>query len=141
MVFSADNNMKLLGIDYGTKRIGLATGDTEVSLAFPLRTIPNDGQTFQNIITAIKEEGSERIVLGVPIRLSGIGNDGETEKRVASFLKTLEEKVDLPIDTIDERMTTVVAEKRRHELGLKKEKVEIDAMAAAVVLEMYMDGI
>ena len=133
--------MKILGIDYGTVRIGLAVGDTEVLLAFPIGTVQNIDGVIATIVEKAKEEGVSRIVLGVPRRLSGEDEKGETEEHVDHFLKGLREKTDIEIDTEDERLTTVIAERRRMDTGTKKKKFDLDSEAAVVLLETYMQRI
>jgi putative holliday junction resolvase len=131
--------MKLLGIDFGTKRIGLATGDTEVGMAFPLKTVPNDALAVAQIAAVTAAEGTERIVVGVPRRIDGAAGAGETELLIDRFVAELTDAVPLPIDMEDERMTSVIAERRRREAGAKPGAFDIDAEAAAVMLEGYLE--
>lgn len=131
--------MKLLGIDYGTKRIGLATGDTEGSFAFPLRTVPNDAGAIAAVVSAAKEEGADRIIVGMPVRLDGTSQAGETELLIDRFVASLVEATSLPIDIEDERMTSVMAERRRRETDTKRKDFDIDAEAASILLEGYLE--
>ncbi len=131
--------MKLLGIDYGTKRIGLATGDTDGSFAFPLRTVPNDDAAIAAIVAATVAEGADRIVVGMPMRLDGVGRAGETELLIDRFVALLSEATLLPIDIEDERMTSVIAERRRRETEVKRADFDVDAEAASILLEGYLE--
>jgi putative Holliday junction resolvase len=131
--------MKLLGIDYGTKRIGLATGDTEGSFAFPLRTVPNDAGAVVAVLRAAKEEGADRLVIGMPVRLDGTTAAGETEMLIDRFVAELSEATSLPIDIEDERLTSVIAERRRRETDTKRRDFDIDAEAASILLEGYLE--
>lgn len=132
--------MKLLGVDYGTKRIGLATGDTSSALSFPLTSIEaGDGDDAARAVGEIAvEEGAERIVVGMPYRMTGEGAAGETEELVAGFVSALRKTTGLPVDTEDERLTTALAGRRMREAGMKVGKGDCDAEAAAVILETYM---
>lgn len=132
--------MKLLGVDYGTKRIGLATGDTSVSLAFPLKSVDvgDNDAVIQAVVDAAKEEDAERIVVGMPYRVTGEGETGDIEERVNEFVRSLGSATDLSVDTEDERFTTVIADRLRRESGRKGRDYDRDAKAAAVMLETYM---
>lgn len=130
--------MRLLGIDYGTKRIGLATGDTDTSLAFPLRTIPNDGVALAAIAAAVKDEGADRIVVGMPTRLAGEGSEGDVEAAVRAFVERLRSAVTIPIETEDERMTSAVADRLRKDADRKERDFDRDAHASAILLESYI---
>ncbi len=132
--------MKILGVDYGSKRVGLAAVDTETALAFPLRSIPSAqaGELAAAIIAAAVEEGAGRIVVGLPRRLSGSGPAGDTERSVAELVGALRSKTALPIDTEDERLTTALVERERREAGLTKKQFDKDAVAAAALLETYV---
>lgn len=133
--------MKLLGVDYGTKRIGLATGDTSVALSFPLTSIEagdGDDDAVRVVGEIAAEEGAERIVVGMPYRMTGDSAAGETEELVAGFVSALRKTTGLPVDTEDERLTTALAGRRMREAGMKVGKGDCDAEAAAVMLETYM---
>ncbi len=130
--------MKILGVDFGTVRIGLAVGETDSGMAFPLRSISNDEGALEAIIRIAGEEGAGRLVVGVPYRLTGPGRAGETEKAVRLFIGGLEKKTDLPVDTEDERLTTALVEKMRRDAGVKPKDFDKDAAAATVILESYL---
>lgn len=127
--------MILLGVDYGTKRVGLATGDSGSGLAFPLRSAEGGsrGEAVEAVRAAAAEEKAERVVVGMPRTLSG--EAGPMADEVAEFVTALRGR-GLEIETEDERMTTALVERRRREGGGKGDK---DAMAAAAILETYME--
>jgi len=131
-------SMRILGIDYGTKRIGLAVGETDSGMAFPLRSVPNDAAALDVIIRIAGEESVGRLVIGMPYRMTGAGAPGETESAVIAFIGGLKKKTELPIDTEDERLTTAMVEKMRKDAGVKPKDFDKDAAAATVILESYL---
>ncbi len=132
--------MKILGVDYGSKRVGLATVDTEVAMAFPLRSMPSarPGELAAAIIAAADAEAAGKIVVGLPRRLSGSGPAGDTEQAVIELVEALRSRTSLPVDTEDERLTTALVERERREAGLTKKQFDKDAAAAAALLETYI---
>lgn len=133
--------MKLLGVDYGTARVGMATGDTDVSLAFALRSFAVESQTqiVEEVLSAAQDEESEEIVVGVPYRLRDDDEPGETEIAVLAFIEVLKEATNIPVATEDERFTSVIAERRRREADIPGKSFDTDAAAAVAILETYME--
>lgn len=132
--------MTILGLDVGEKRIGVALA--EGLLAIPLTVIDRRvEETDMELIMALVEEyRAERVVVGLPRLMNGdIGTQAE---EVLSFSGALAEHVDIPVDTWDERLSTVTAERLLIDTGMKrkKRKGKIDAMAAAIILQAYLDG-
>jgi putative Holliday junction resolvase len=132
--------MAILGLDVGEKRIGVAFA--EGLLAIPLTVIDRRvEETDMELIMALVEEyKAERIVVGLPRLMNGdIGTQAEES---LSFSGALAEHVDIPVDTWDERLSTVTAERLLIDTGMKrkKRKGKIDAMAAAIILQAYLDG-
>ena len=132
--------MTILGLDVGEKRIGVALA--EGLLAIPLTVIDRRvKETDMELIMALVEEyRAERIVVGLPLSMKGtIGTQAE---EILSFSGALAEHVDIPVDTWDERLSTVTAERLLIDTGMKrkKRKGKIDAMAAAIILQAYLDG-
>jgi len=133
--------MRILGIDYGTKRIGLAVGDTSPFFVEPLRTIESSVDAAQRVADIAKEEDAELIVIGIPVALKG-HEQGETSEHVFKFIPELEKLTDLEIHTEDERMTTALADKIHREFGASKtKKFDRDAVAAAIMLETYVEKV
>lgn len=132
--------MKLLGIDYGTKRIGIAVGDTDPFFVHPLRTIASDREdAAQEIGRIAVEEDAKRIVVGMPYRMTGEGRPGETEGEAGRFAAALRKETGIPVEVEDERLTTAVADRLRKEAGTPKGRFDRDAAAAAVLLESYIE--
>lgn len=132
--------MKILGVDYGRKRVGLATIDLETSLAFPLRSIPSDkaAELAAAIAAVAAEEAAGKIVVGLPRRMSGPGGAGDIERDVLELVEALRAIAAAEIDTEDERLTTALVERERREAGLTKKQFDKDAVAAAALLETYV---
>lgn len=121
--------MKILGIDYGKKWIGLAISDDECRLAFAYKTLINDKKLFSVLNEIVKKEGIYKIVIGLPLnkRMKPTRQTTETEKWVEELIK----KVEIPIDFENEIFTSKAANK----LGVKNQH----AAAAAIFLQSYLD--
>lgn len=137
--------MRILCIDYGDVRIGAAVSDPLGFTAQMLETIKwkNDIQKpIQRIHELVDTLGCEAIVVGIPRNMDG--SVGERELKTRNFMKLLENEVP-QIDMIswDERLTTVMAQRAMHDMGIcaKNQKGRIDQMAAAFILQGYLDSI
>ena len=133
-----------LGIDYGTKRIGLALAD-ELGIALPLGTIP--GVDFPGWIEemkrVVKERGVDELVIGYPIHMDGVV--GKRAKEVDTFISELMEKTSLPVHRVDERLTSVAAaesiqRKPKGKRGKRPPDGRIDATAASLILRDLLEG-
>lgn len=122
--------MKILGIDYGEKRIGLAISDESQTLAREL-TILSPKEFWEQVNKLISDQQISLIVLGWPLNMSG----GETKKtkEVESFKLKVESKTGLPVETIDERLTSQMAE------SISGQKTNLDSLAAQILLQNYLD--
>ena len=130
----------LLGIDYGTKRIGLAIGQaiTRTAQAIPLITCKNHLPNWHNITHVLREWGVDGIVVGLPLNM-----DGSPQPITAlthTFIAELKQHTALPIYTVDERLTTIEAKqqlsqaaRRPHRLAQQK----VDSYAAKIILEAW----
>ena len=121
---------KYLGIDWGLKRIGLSLGDSSSRLATPFKTV----NSIDDIAQAVKEEKIDEIILGQPIKLNGV--DDEMIPEYDLFLANIKEKLLIPIKFIDERLTSIAADKLS---GSKKTKASRDELAAMIILQSYFD--
>jgi len=131
---------RVLGIDYGDSRIGLAMSDPLKIIASPFKTIRNEGnekclQVFQSLI---KEKDVEAIVVGFPIGLKG--QETAQTKKVREFANLLY-ALKLPIHLEDERLSSVSAEKSMIQQNIKTghNKGLIDRRAAAIILQQFLD--
>ena len=133
--------MAILGLDVGEKRIGVALADG--LLAIPLTVIDRAGEEadLERVLALAKEHGVKRIVVGLPRSLDG--SIGRQAERVLSFSSALSESTDVPVDTWDERLSTVSAERLLLGAGVKRDKrrARRDAMAAAIILQSYLDRV
>jgi putative Holliday junction resolvase len=133
--------MATLGLDVGEKRIGVAIADGLV--AVPLTVIESAGEAadMERIAAMADEYGIERIVVGLPRSLDG--STGKQAEKAIAFAEVLSTQTDIPIDTWDERFSTVSAERMLRDAGAKhdKRKANRDAMAAAIILQAYIDRI
>jgi putative Holliday junction resolvase len=133
---------RILGVDYGSVRIGLAVSDSDRRIASPLTTYQRRGQEadvtyFKNLI---EREEITQIVVGLPIHLSG--QEGEKAKESRKFGQWLGKATSLPIVFWDERFTTVEAEGHLLSAGLtrKRRRERIDRVAAQILLQSYIDA-
>ncbi len=132
---------RVLGIDFGMKRIGIARSDPMKMIAFPIKTIIAGKTLEETADLIIKElEGVETIVLGLPLLLSG--EDSDTTTTVRKFATILEEKSGLPLILWDERLTSKQVEKLMIEgnVSRKKRASYVDTMSATLILQNYLDG-
>jgi len=137
---------RVLGIDVGGRRIGLAISDPSRTLARPLATIRIASRrdavdrVVQEVARLMREEdGLDAIVVGVPRRLDGSASD-ET-RHVEAFIEALRQSTTVPIAREDERLTSREAESRlaEHQRDWRVRKLKLDAAAAAVILQDYLD--
>ena len=133
--------MRLLGIDYGEKRIGLAITDPLKIFVKPFDTIDNDSiaNVIEKLKLIIKTQQIEKIILGLPVSVSGEESTKTIE--VKDFYNELLKNLDVPINFWDERYSTVEANEFLIKKGVnwKKSRKEIDKIAAAVILKSYLD--
>jgi putative Holliday junction resolvase len=129
----------ILGIDFGRARIGLAISDELRLLAHPLETLPGNKDTAKRIVEIIRERKIDKIVVGVPRHMSG--EIGEAAKEALEFANKLRAQVPCPVETWDERLTTVAAERALRGAGKKSRKTRniIDQVAAQMILQGYLD--
>jgi len=137
---------RFLGIDFGTKRIGLALSDEEGILAFPESVILNDAKTLGKIKKLCQEKGVESIILGESLNLSSEPN--KLMAKINKFKKKLEEELDLKVYFEKEFMTSIEARRIFENLTqprpdtarkVKRKRILIDASAAALILQRYLD--
>ncbi len=133
--------MKILAVDYGDTRTGLAMCDSMELLASPLGVITEKSlnKTADKIAIAATEQGAKMVVVGLPLNMDGSeGERAETCKRVAAMLR--EALPDMPVEMWDERSTTKTAIMYMNETDTrgKKRKQTIDAAAAAIILDSFL---
>lgn len=133
--------MKIMAVDFGDSRTGLAVCDKTEYLASPLCVV--EEKDFDNCILKVsalaKENDVEKIVVGYPVNMNG--TIGERADKCKLFADMLAEKVDMPVEMWDERCTTVSAHNYLNQTNTrgKKRKAIIDAVAATIILESYLE--
>ena len=130
---------RILGIDYGEKRVGLALSDPMHMIASPYKTIPNNPDLIVAIQSIMKAEIVEIVVVGLPKGMKG--QETAQTKHVTSFVGNLNQN-DIKVELVDERLTSISAKKALVEQGIKTghNKGLIDQTAAAIILQQYLDS-
>jgi putative Holliday junction resolvase len=132
---------RILGLDVGDRRIGLALSDSGGILASPLTIIEHttELQDIEAILKISQERGAERIIVGLPRLMNG--DIGPQAQKVQAFAEVIRAHTQIPIEYRDERLTTVTAQRLKQETGSRKKNrnIRYDAMAAAVILQDYLE--
>ena len=136
--------MRIIGLDYGTKTVGVSISDETGLIAQPLLTIERKHadklrQTYAQIESIIAEYGCEKIVLGLPKNMNN--TEGERAAATREFAANLERRTGLSVIFEDERLTTVEADRILEEtdVAISRRKEYIDKMAAAIILQADLD--
>lgn len=134
--------MRMMGLDYGDRNIGVAISDAFQWTAQGLEVVMRrrDGGELERIAELVKEHEISEIVVGLPKNMNGsIGPRGEI---CIAFAEQIRQKLDIPVHLWDERLTTVAAERTLIEADVsrKKRKLVIDKMAATIILQNYLDS-
>ena len=133
--------MRILGLDHGERRIGVAVSDSTGTIATPHSVIDRRHADVASVLRSLVDEyGVELVVVGLPVHLSG--EEGSAAKAARAFADSVAAATGLPVELQDERFTTVTAEEALLEGGVRRrERREIrDKVAAAVMLQGYLDG-
>jgi len=132
---------RILAIDYGTRRLGIAVSDPTQLIAQGVATLTNNADLFRNLISLVREHQPMLIIVGMPY--SPDGGKGAKAREVEQFIGDLGKAVDLRIDTWDESYSSVAAHKVLRDSGMKRkrrrEKGRVDEMAARLMLQEYLD--
>jgi len=135
--------MRVLGLDHGSKRIGVAISDPMKMIAQPLEYIP--AEPFAGFLSRLKdilrEKEVEMIIVGMPRNMDG--TYGPAALKVQDFTAALKNAVTIPIKLVDERLTSVQANRLLIQGNVRrdKRKEKVDKMAAAILLQSYLDGL
>jgi len=134
---------RILSIDYGEVRVGLALSDLTCTIARPFKTLKyNDMDDLINQLCEIIEENQvNKVVAGIPYNMKG--DDTKQTIKVREFVLILEKKLGYEIILVDERLTSLEAEKFMHQMDIKTgfNKDRIDKIAASIILQEYIDTI
>lgn len=132
--------MRILAVDYGDARTGIAISDNSEFLASPVCTITEyrADRLAQKVADIAKEQGAGEIVVGLPINMNG--TKGERAEKCEAFAEMLRGLVDVEVKMWDERSTTVTAHQYLNETNVrgKKRKAVVDTVAATIILESYL---
>ncbi len=132
--------MRVLGVDYGDRRIGLAISDREEKLASRFLTVENRTleKSIEIIRNIIAKENIEKIIIGLPV---GLKMESEQTGKTKLFIDELKQRMDLPIIEANEVFTSKMAEENLLSAGVKREKIKsiIDQEAARIILQDYLE--
>ena len=135
--------MRALGLDLGSKRIGVAVSDRSGTLASPLTVLARTGSRradHDRIAALVREEEAAIVVVGMPRSLSGAA--GPAARAATAEIEALASVVGVPVETTDERFTTVTANRALAEAGVRgaARRQVVDKVAAAVILQAWLDA-
>lgn len=137
--------MRILGLDYGSKTVGVAMTDALGMTVQPYKTIQRDResklrQTLSEIAEIVEQYQIEKIVMGLPLNMDD--TEGDRAAKTRDFAKKLKLRVAVPIEFTDERLTTMEAEEILDQSGIPRseQKKVIDQVAAQLILEQYLRG-
>lgn len=134
--------MKTMGIDFGLARIGIALSDDTKFLASPFETYKRKCEELdiQHIVEIVKSKNVDEIVCGLPMNMAG--EEQEIAKKTRDFMLKLQEQINIKIEFVDERLSSLMAEEmlKETEKDWKKRKEKLDAVAASIILQDYLDG-
>ena len=134
--------MRILALDHGTRRIGVAVSDELKMIASPLEYIPADPmeKVIERLQTLIREKEVELILIGMPRNMDG--TYGPAAEKVNAFIAALQPHITAPVKTWDERLTSVMANRALIQGNVRRDqrKQKVDKMAAAILLQSYLDS-
>ncbi len=136
---------RILGVDLGSKRIGLALSDASGTLASPFAVLTRTGDPAADrraIAAAAREGEAETIVVGMPTTMAGKAGTAANAARAEVVALRAEVGPEITVDVYDERLTTVIAQRALVESGMRRDrrKQVVDKVAAAVMLQSYLDA-
>ena len=132
---------KLLGLDHGDKRFGIALSDAGKVIATPRLVVEGEDALWQTLDSLMGEEDIEAVVIGLPLNMDG--SEGPRARKVIEFSRVLEEKTGLPVHFQDERLSSFEAESALSEAGVhgSRRKSRVDMGAAQIILQGYLTQI
>ena len=130
---------RILGLDFGRARIGVAISDELQMLAHPLETIAANEETASRVAEIVREKQFDHVVAGIPRQMNGLIGTAATE--VLEFVEKLRASLPCPVVTWDERLTTVAAHHALRDAGKKTRHTRdyVDQVAAQMILQSYLD--
>jgi putative Holliday junction resolvase len=135
-------NSRILAVDYGERKFGLAISDPEgrLSLPLPAYRAQNQKEFLRHLSELVRSEKIGLVIVGIPTTLKG--SESAKTKEAKLFLRKLNAELPVPVKGYDERLTTQVAlrKMRQAEFRLKRHKKKVDSLAAAEILQSYLDS-
>jgi len=133
--------MRILALDHGTKRIGVAVSDETKTIALPLEYIPAEpfGEFLERLKVLLREKEVDLVLIGQPRNMDG--SYGPAAQKVDTFVAVLKTAITMPIKMWDERLTSTMANRVMIQANVRrdKRKENVDKMAAAILLQSYLD--
>lgn len=134
--------MRIIGIDFGERHIGVAAADDRTRIAIPVTTAEVRGDPVDEIVRIAEEQRAEELVIGLPLSLTGA--EGPQAQRIRRVVEALAQRVTIPIRLQDERLTSAQADhaspRTARGRGKSRPAPNRDAVAAAILLQAYIDG-
>jgi putative Holliday junction resolvase len=135
--------VRVVGLDLGSRRIGVAASDTGGRLALPHGVLERAGRPEEDrdrLVRLVAELGAQLVVVGLPVSLDG--SEGPAARQARAEAQALAERLGVPVVTHDERLTTAEAQRRLGEAGagLRSRRRSADRVAAAIMLQSYLDS-
>ena len=136
-----ENEKRIIAIDFGEKRIGIALTDPLMMFAYPLTTLNNDSKLWDNLLKLLNDYIFEKIILGYPLKENG--EKSSSTLMVEKFHEELKSKIKIPIELFDERYSSDIAKERILQSVKSKKKRRnkglVDMNAACVILQDYLE--
>jgi len=131
--------MKLLALDFGERRIGIALGESEIGVAAARNFLANDGDALANLVELIERESIDKILFGLP---RGFRAETKQTASTRNFAGKLDAKIEIPLEFVDERFTSKIAESNLRAAGenSRAQKNLIDSESARIILQEYFDS-
>lgn len=133
--------VRVLGLDIGSKRIGIAVSDELGFTAQPVETLLSKGMEadLDRIVALVDQYGAEEIVVGLPYNMNG--TEGPEAKKVRAIMEKISKRVNIPVQEWDERLSTAAAERTLLEADMSRSKRRkvVDRLAAVIILQGYLD--
>jgi putative holliday junction resolvase len=135
--------MRIVGIDFGEKRIGVAAADTSTRMALPVTTVEVRSDPIEEVLLIAREQRADELVLGLPLSLTGA--EGPQAQHVRKIAEAVASRIDIPVRLQDERLTTRQADhagpapKKKSVSRAKAGSPGRDAVAASILLQAYLD--
>jgi len=136
---STPNHGRVIGVDLGDTRVGIALSNPDRTLASPIEVLKRTGNLHRDIAKIVDEWEATAVVVGLPLSLDG--SVGPAAKKALAEVERMGATIQVPIETYDERLTTVTAERMMTDAGLdsRGQRKVVDKIAAAILLQAWLD--